>query len=128
MPAYAHVVALAALADLGKADDAFVRAGYEAIAADPDEGTAPLLNFLEKRGDLRGRPCGGAGGRSSGTASAKVSAWRICRPRRRGCNWPLGDPEGAFATLQPALEVYKEETPPAGRHDRARAPPRGERP
>lgn len=38
----------------GEEDEVGIRARYEAIAADPDEGTAPLLNFLEKRGDLRG--------------------------------------------------------------------------
>jgi hypothetical protein len=108
MPKYAQTVALSTLAKLGKADDAFVRTRYEAVAADPDEGTAPLIDFLETRGDLAG-------------ASAAVEA-AIRRERPGGLGLAhlqtelarlrllQGDPERASAALQPALPVGKEET------------------
>jgi hypothetical protein len=108
MPKYAQTVALSTLAKLGKADDAFVRAGYEAVAADPDEGTAPLIDFLETRGDL------------AGASAALEAAIRRERPGGLGLahlqtelarlRLLMGDPERASAILQPALAVGKEET------------------
>lgn len=109
MPAYAHVVALAALGDLGKADDAFVRAGYEAIAADSDGGTAPLLFFLEKRGDLKGALAAVEAAIQRNSYHGGLGLAHLQTEKAR-LQLALGDPEGAFATIQPALEEYKEET------------------
>lgn len=109
MPAYAHVVALAALSDLGKADDAFVRAGYEAIAADSDGGTAPLLFFLEKRGDLKGALAAVEAAIRRNSYHGDLGLAHLQTEKAR-LQLALGNPEGAFATLQPALEEYKEET------------------
>ncbi|HEV7505241.1 MAG TPA: hypothetical protein VGS07_10040 [Thermoanaerobaculia bacterium] len=108
MPGYAQTVALATLAELGKADDAFVRARYEAIAADPDEGIAPLLDFLEKRGDLKGALAAveaaiqRSGDQGLGLAHLQTEKARL--------QLALGNPDRAFAILEPALAVYKEET------------------
>jgi tetratricopeptide (TPR) repeat protein len=109
MPGYAQTVALATLAELGKADDAFVRARYEAIAADPDEGTAPLLDFLEKRGDLKGAYAAVEAAIQRGNQHGGLGLAHLQTEKAR-LQLAMGDPEKAYAALEPALAVYKEET------------------
>ena len=102
MPTYAQIVALSALAELGEVNDDLVRARYEATALDPDEGTAPLVDFLEKRNDFAG-------------AYSAVVAARDREPDRGSLRWVylqseaarlklrLGDPEGAWRLVSSAL-------------------------
>ncbi|HKH46180.1 MAG TPA: tetratricopeptide repeat protein [Thermoanaerobaculia bacterium] len=106
MPSYAQVVALDTLASLGKADDAFVRSRYEAIAADPDEGPDYLVDFLEERGDL------------AGAVAAVEAALKRSRDPLVSAHYQtekarlllkMGNAERAFAAVQPALDSYKEE-------------------
>ena len=107
MPSYARVVALSALSSLGKADDTFVRARYEAIAADPDEGPDSLVHFLEKRGDLAGA-----------VAALEAALQRSRDPlvaahlqtEKARLLLQMGHPDRAFAAIEPALASYKEET------------------
>gem|GEM_PF-2374710 len=108
MPVYAQIVALAALAKLGQADDALVRARYEAIAADPDQGTAPLLDFLEKRGDLKGAFAAVEAAIQRGSYHGALGLAHLQTEKAR-LQLALGDPERAFAILQPALPEYTEE-------------------
>jgi len=108
MPVYAQIVALAALAELGQADDALVRARYEAIAADPDQGTAPLLNFLEKRGDLKGAFAAVEAAIHRGSYHGELGLAHLQTEEAR-LQLALGDPERAFAILQPVLPEYTEE-------------------
>lgn len=106
MPLYAQVVALVALSRLGQADDAFVRARYEAFAADPDGSSQWLLDFLESRGDRLG-------------AIAAVDAalarrghpltLAYLRGKKAQLQLAIGRPEAAFATIRPALSSGKED-------------------
>ncbi len=106
MPSEAQAVALSALSGLGKTDDAFVRARYEAIATGPDEWTDLLVDFLEKRGDLAGALTAveAALGRSR---DALVSAHLQTEKARLLLQ--MGHPDRAFAAVEPALASYKEE-------------------
>lgn len=106
MPSYAQVVALDTLASLGKADDAFVRKRYEAIAAEPDEGPDYLVSFLEERGDLAGAVAAVEAALKR-TKDPLVSAH--LRTEKARLLLQMGDPERAFAAIQPALDSYKEE-------------------
>ncbi len=106
MPSYAQVVALDALSKLGKADDAYVRARYQAIAADPDEGPDQLVAFLEEQGDL-------AGALAAVEAALKQSQDGLVaahlRTEKARLLLQMGHPDRAFAAIEPALASYKEE-------------------
>lgn len=106
MPPYAQTFALGALAGLGKADDALVRAGYEAIAADPDGGPDTLVDFLEKRGDLAGAVAvlDAALARSN---HSLLSAYLQSEKAR--IQLLMGQPDRAWETIQPAIATYKED-------------------
>lgn len=109
MPTYAQIVALSTLAELGQTNDAFIRARYEAIAADPDEWSGPLVSFYETRNDFAGaiavldaalkkpNPHGEMGRASLLTEKARFQL-------------RMGDPDRAWATIQPVIAVGKEET------------------
>lgn len=108
MPSDAEAIALVALAELGKADDAFIRARYEAMTSDPDYRVTLLVDFLEKRGDLAG---------ALGTVEAALKA----RGQQRSLGVShlqsekarlllrMGNPDRAFAAIQPALASFTEE-------------------
>lgn len=106
MPSYARVVALHTLASLGKSDDAFVRARYEAFAADPDEGPDYLVDFLEERGDLAG---------AEATLDAALQRSRdaltsaYLRSEKARLLLKMGKPDRAYEAIQPALASYKED-------------------
>jgi tetratricopeptide (TPR) repeat protein len=106
MPQYAQVVALGALARQGKADDAFVRARYEALAADPDGSTIWLVDFLEKREDFAGAVAvlNAALARSGDTLTAAYLRSEMSRLQLK-----MGDPELAFKTIEPAIASCKED-------------------
>lgn len=109
MPAYSQIVALATLAELGETNDAFIRSRYEAIAADPDEWSGPLVSFYEKRNDFASaiavldkalrqpNPYGEMGRASLLTEKARLQL-------------RMGEPDRAFATIQPVIAVGKEDT------------------
>jgi hypothetical protein len=107
MPSYARIVALDALAKLGKADDAFVRARYEAIAADPDEGPDYLVAFLEERGDLAGAVV--AVDAALEKAAHPLVAAHL-RTEKARLLLRMGQVDRAYAAIEPALESFKEET------------------
>lgn len=106
MPQYAQVMALAWLADLGKADDAFVLKRYEALAADPDGSTDWLVEHLEERGDLAGAVAAlqAALKRSSDSLTAAYLRSEISRLQLK-----MGDPESAWKTIEPAIPTWKED-------------------
>lgn len=108
MPSYAQVVALAALAELGRADDAFVRSRYEAMAADPDEGISPLLRFLEERGDVSGAHAAVMAAIERGGFRDGL-AWAYLRGEAARLKLELGDTEGAWRLLRPAIHSGKED-------------------
>jgi hypothetical protein len=106
-PRYTQTVALAALGALGKVDDAFIRARYQAMAAESYEGLAALLSFLEKRNDLRGALAAvEAAIQRDDQGGLYLAHLQTEKARLR---LALGDPEGAFSTIEPALATYKEE-------------------
>lgn len=107
MPRYAQIVALDALAKLGKADDAFIRARYEQVAAGPDEWIAPLVEFLEERGDLAGAVAAVDAALQRAKEPFLVAQLRTEKARLL---LKMGQPERAFAAIEPALATYKEET------------------
>ena len=107
MPSYAQIVALDALAKLGKADDAFVRARYEAIAADPDEGPDDLVAFLEERGDLAGAVAAVDAALQNATHPLVAAHLRTEKARLL---LKMGQVDRAWAAIEPALESFKEET------------------
>jgi hypothetical protein len=106
MPSYAQIVALDGLAKLGKADDAFVRARYEAIAVDPDGGPNTLVDFLETRGDF-------AGAIAVLDAALERSGHPLesafLRSEKARLQLLMGQPDRAWATIQPALSTWKED-------------------
>lgn len=102
MPTYAQTAALAALAELGEVDDAFVRARYEAIARDPDGGIAPLVDFLEKRGDFAGALSAVAAARDREPEPGSL-AWTYYQSEAALWKLRLGDPEGAWKLVVTAL-------------------------
>ncbi|HET9226754.1 MAG TPA: hypothetical protein VFR31_08805 [Thermoanaerobaculia bacterium] len=106
MPQYAQVMALAWLADLGKADDAFVLERYEALAADPDGSTDWLVEHLEERSDLSGAVAAlqAALEQSSDPLTAAYLRSEISRLQLK-----MGDPEGAWKTIEPAIATWKED-------------------
>jgi tetratricopeptide (TPR) repeat protein len=107
MPGYAQIVALDALTKLGKADDAFLRARYTEIAAGPDQWLAPLVGFLEERGDLAGAV---AAVDAALLRSKEPFLEAHLRTEKARLLLEMGQAERAFAAIEPALEVYKEET------------------
>jgi tetratricopeptide (TPR) repeat protein len=110
MSRYTRMVALAALGTLGKVDDAFVRARYEAIAASSDDGTAALVAFLERRGDLRGALSAVEAAIRRGSSYPGPLGTASLQTEKARLQLALGEADLAFATLQPALRVGKEET------------------
>jgi hypothetical protein len=106
MPQYARVVALGALSRLGQADDAFVRAHYQAFADDPDGSSQWLLAFLESRGD-----------RAGALAAIDAALARrghplteaYLRSKKAELQLAMGQPDAAFATIRPALASGKED-------------------
>jgi hypothetical protein len=107
MPSYAQIVALDALAKLGKADDAFIRSRYTAIAAGPDAWIAPLVGFLEERGDLAGAV---AAVDAALQRSKEPFLSAQLRTEKARLLLKMGQPERAFAAIEPALATFKEET------------------
>lgn len=107
MPKYAQVIALDALAELGKADDAFVRARYEELAADPDGTVDWLVEYLEEdRGDL----AGAVAALDAALARADhplVDAY--LRSEKARLQVKMGQPDRAWATIEPALATWKED-------------------
>jgi tetratricopeptide (TPR) repeat protein len=106
MPSYAQVVALDALASLGKADDALIRKRYEEISANPDEGPDYLVSFLEERGDLAGAVAA-LDSSLKHTKDPMVAAHLHTEKARLLLK--MGKVESAYAAVQPALESGKEE-------------------
>jgi hypothetical protein len=108
MPRYTQMVALAALEELGKVDDAFVRARYKTIAADSDSGTHALVDLLEKRGDLAGASAAldAAIKRVNHHSGLDIAYLRTEKARLQ---LAMGKPDAAFATIQPALETRMED-------------------
>ena len=126
MPRYTQMVALAALGELGKVDDTFIRARYEAIAAESDSGAQALEDLLEKRGDLAGASAAVDAAIKRGNHHSQLDC-RLSRPRRRGCNWRW---EIRTAPSRRSSRPRNQDggRSPAGRHDRAGARSPGERP
>lgn len=106
MPSYAQIVALDGLAKLGKADDAFVRARYEAISADPDGGPNTLVDFLETRGDLAGAV---AVLDEALERSGHPLESAFLRSEKARLQLLMGQPDRAWAIIQPALSTWKED-------------------
>ncbi len=109
MPQYARAVALAAMAKLDKADAAFVRVRYEELAADPDQGPDLLVWLLDKNGDLKGALAAEEAAIRRGSYHGALALAHLQTEKAR-LQLALGDPEGAFTTIEPAIEDYKEET------------------
>ncbi|HEY0555632.1 MAG TPA: hypothetical protein VGG20_15355 [Thermoanaerobaculia bacterium] len=109
MPQSARAMALAAMAKLDKADGALVRARYEELAADPDQGPDLLVWLLEKNGDLRGALAAEEAAIRRGSYHGALALAHLQTEKAR-LQLALGDPEGAFRTIEPAIEQYKEET------------------
>jgi len=108
MPAYAQTVALSALAESGGADDALVRARYEATARDPDGGIAPLLDFLEKRGDLAGASAAVAAALDREKKPGSLR-WAYLRSEAARLRVLSGDAKGAWKLVEPAIATGKED-------------------
>jgi len=106
MPQYGQVIALDALARLGKADDAFVRARYEALAADPDGTVDWLMEYLEEREDFAGAVAA-LDAALSRTDHPNFDAY--LRSEKARLQLKLGHPDRAWATIQPALASWKED-------------------
>jgi tetratricopeptide (TPR) repeat protein len=106
MPSYAQVVALHTLASLSKTDDAFVRARYEAFAADPDEGPDYLVDFLEERGDLAGAV---AALDAALQRSRDPLGSAYLRSEQARLLLKIGKPDRAYEAIQPALASHKED-------------------
>lgn len=109
MPSYAQIVAIAALSEIGRTNDAFVRARYEAIAADPDEGTRPLVAFLEKRNDFAGAIAALDAALQRSNRYGELGRASLLTEKAR-LQLRMGDPERAFATIKPVIAVGKEDT------------------
>jgi hypothetical protein len=108
MPRYSQMVALAALGALGKVDDAFIRARYAAIAADSDSGTHALVDLLEKRGDLAGASAAIDAALRRGNHPSGLDIAYLQTEKAR-LQLAMGNPDAAFATVQPALASGMEE-------------------
>jgi hypothetical protein len=108
MPAYAQVVALDYLAKFGQVDDGFVREHYEEMARDPDEGQGPLIGFLESRNDFAGAIAAldtiRQRGRHQGLALVHLQT------EKARLQLHMGNANGAYATIAPVLDSFKEET------------------
>jgi hypothetical protein len=107
MPAYTQAVALGALAESGNADDVLVRLRYEAIARDPDEGVSLLVGFLEDRNDLTGALTAVMDGLAREGESGSLR-WAYLRSEAARLKLRLGDAEGAWKMVEPALATGKE--------------------
>jgi hypothetical protein len=108
MPRYPQMVALAALGELGKVDDAFVRARYQTIAAESDSGTHALADLLEKRGDLAGASAALDAAIQRGNHHSGLDVAYLQTEKAR-LQLAMGKPDAAFATIQPALETRMED-------------------
>jgi len=108
MPRYTQMVALAALGELGKVDDAFIRARYEAIAAESDSGAQALEDLLEKRGDLAGASAALDAALERGNHPSGLDIAYLQTEKAR-LQLAMGKPDDAFATIQPALETRMED-------------------
>ena len=108
MPTYARAAALDALAESGKADDAFVRARYQAMAANPDEATGSLVFFLESRNDFAGAVAALDGVIKADRHRGLHLVHLITEKARLQLR--LGDANAAYRTIEPVLSSYKEET------------------
>jgi hypothetical protein len=108
MPRYPQMVALAALGELGKVDDAFVRSRYETIAAESDSGTHALADLLEKRGDLAGASAAVDAALKRGNHHSELDIAYLQTEKAR-LQLAMGKPDAAFAILQPALETGMED-------------------
>ena len=108
MPRYTQMAALAALGELGKVDDAFVRARYAAIAADSDSGTHALVDLLEKRSDLAGASAALDAAIKRGNHHSGLDVAYL-RTEKARLQLAMGKPDAAFATIQPALETRMED-------------------
>ena len=106
MPQYAQVIALDFLAELGKADDSFIRSRYEALAVDPDGSTDWLVDFLEDRNDFAGAV---AALEAALKRSGDALTGAYLRSEMARLQLKMGDPERAWKTIEPAIATYKED-------------------